>query len=152
MYYRKLVEVRISGSSPKVLIQQPKVDFRNLHLTNSQVICMQVICGPHLEEHHLAVAQSLNCVRLCEPMDCSTSGFPVFHSLSEFAQTHIHWVSDAIQTSHPLSPSSPLAFNHSQHQGLFQWVTSWHQVAKVLEFQLQLQHQSFQWTPRTGLL
>ena len=116
MYYRKLVEVRISGLSPKILIQQPKVDFRNLHLTNSQVICMQVICGPHLEEHHLAVAQSLNCVRLCEPMDCSTSGFPVFHSLSEFAQTHIHWVSDAAQPSHPLLLPSSLAFNLSQHQ------------------------------------
>ena len=70
-------------------------------------------------------------------MDCRTPGFPILPHLPEFAQTHIHWVSDAIQTSHPLSPSSPLAFNHSQHQGLFQWVTSWHQVAKVLEFQLQ---------------
>ena len=148
MYYRKLVEVRISGLSPKILIQQPKVDFRNLHLTNSQVICMQVICGPHLEEHHLAVAQSLNCVRLCEPMDCSTSGFPVFHSLSEFAQTHIHWVSDANQPSHLLSlPSSP-ALNLSQHQGLCQWVGSLNQVTKVLD----PWHQSFQWISRVDSL
>ena len=65
-------------------------------------------------------------------------------------QTHVHWVSDAIQPSHPLSSPSPPTFNLSQYQGLFQWVSSSHQVAKVLEFQLQ--HQSFQWTPRTRLL
>ena len=68
----------------------------------------------------------------------------------EFTQTHVHWVSDAIQPSHPLSSPSLSALNLSQHQGLFQWVSSLHQVAKVLEFQLQ--HQSFQLTPRTGLL
>ena len=68
----------------------------------------------------------------------------------ESNQTHVHWVSDAIQPSHPLSSSSPAALNLSQHQGLFKWVSSSHQVAKVLEFQLQ--HQSFQWTPRTDLL
>ena len=56
------------------------------------------------------------------PMDCSTSCFPVHHSLPEFAQTHVHWVSDAIQPSHPLPPPSPLALNLSHHQGLFQWV------------------------------
>ena len=94
--------------------------------------------------------QSLSCVRLCNPMDCSTPGFPVHCQLPEFTQTHAHWVSDAIQPSHPLSSPSPPAFNLSQHQGLFQWVSSSHQVAKVLEFQLQ--HQSFQWTLRTGLL
>ena len=74
-------------------------------------------------------------------MDCSMLGFPVFHYLSEFTQTHVHWVGDAIQPSHPLSPSSPPAVNLSQHQGLFQWVSSSHQVAKILE--LQPQHQSF---------
>ena len=75
-------------------------------------------------------------------MDCSTPGLPVHHQLPEFTQTHIHWVGDAIQPSHPLlSPS--LAFNLSQHQDLFQWVSSSHQVAKELEFQLQ--HQFFQW-------
>ena len=68
----------------------------------------------------------------------------------EFTQTHIHWVGDAIQPSHPLSPPSPPAPNPSQHQGLFQWVNSSHEVSKVLEFQLQ--HQSFQRTPRTDLL
>ena len=75
------------------------------------------------------------------PMDCSTPGFPVHHQLTELAQTHGHWVGDAIQPSHPLSSPYPPAFNLSQHQGLFQWVSSSHQVAKVLEFQLQ--NQSF---------
>ena len=77
------------------------------------------------------------------PMDCSTPGLPVHHQLPEFIQTHVHWVGDAIQWSHPLSYSSLPAFNLSQHQGLFKWVSSSHQMAKVLEFQLQ--HQSFQW-------
>ena len=87
-----------------------------------------------------------SCLILCDPMDCCSSGFPVPHYLLEFAQTHIHWVDDAIQPSHPLSSPSPPALNLSQGQGLFQWVSSSHQVAKVLEFQLQ--HLSFQWTPR----
>ena len=83
------------------------------------------------------------CPILCDPIDCSTPGFPALHYLLDFAQTHVHSVGDAIQPSHPLSPPSPPALNLSQHQGLFQWVSSSHQVAKVLE--LQLQHQSFQW-------
>ena len=87
---------------------------------------------------------------LCDPMNCRTPGFSVHHYLPEFAQTHVHWVSDAIQPSHPLLPPSPLDLNFSQHQGLFQWVSSSHQVAKVLE--LQLQHQSFQWIFRTDFL
>ena len=81
-----------------------------------------------------SVAQS--CPTLCDPMDCSTPGLPVHHQLPEFTQTHVHWVSDAIQPSHPLLSPSPPAFNLSQHQGLFQWVSSSHQVAKVLELQL----------------
>ena len=84
-----------------------------------------------------------SCLTLCDPMNCSMPGFPVLYHLLEFAQTHAHWVDDAIQPSHPLSSPSPPAFNLSQHQGLFQWVGSSHQVAKVLE--LKLQHQSFQW-------
>ena len=80
----------------------------------------------------------------------STPGLPVHHKFPEFTQTHVHLVSDAIQPSHPLSSPSPPAPSPSQHQGLFQWVNSSHEVAKVLEFQLQ--HQSFQWTPRTDLL
>ena len=84
-------------------------------------------------------------------MNRSTPGLPVHHQLLEFTQTHAHRVGDAMQPSHPLwSPSPPPAHNSSQHQGLFWWVSSSHQVAKVLEFQLQ--HQSFQWTSRTNLL
>ena len=74
----------------------------------------------------------------------------ILHYLLEFAQTHLHWISNAIQPSHPLSSPSPPAFNLSQHQALFQWVSSLHQVAKVLEFQLQ--HQSFQWIFRPDFL
>ena len=83
-------------------------------------------------------------------MDCSMSGFPVHHQLLELTKTHVDWVGDAIQPSHPLSSPSPPAFNLSQDQGLFQWVSSSHQVTKVLEFQFQ--HQSFQWIFRTDFL
>ena len=83
-------------------------------------------------------------------MDCSTPGFTALHCLLEFAHTHVHWFGDAIWPSHPLLPSSPLAFNHSQHQGLFQWVSSSCQAAKALD--LQLQHQSFQWIFRVDFL
>ena len=83
-------------------------------------------------------------------MDCSTPGFPVHHQIPELTQTSVHWVSDAIQPSHPLSSPSPLAFNLSQHQSLFQRVSSLHQVDKGLEFQFL--HQSFQWIFRTGFL
>ena len=92
-----------------------------------------------------SVAQS--CPTLCNPMNRSTPGLSVHHQLPEFTQTHVHQVSDAIHPSHPLSSTSPPALNLSQHQGLFQWVSSSHQVDKVLEFQLQ--HMSFQWTLRT---
>ena len=95
-----------------------------------------------------SVAES--CPTLCDPMNQSMPGLPVHHQLPESTQTHVHWVSDAIQPSHPLSSPSPLAPNSSQHHSLFQWVNSLHEVAKVLEFQLQ--NQSFQWTPRTDLL
>ena len=86
-----------------------------------------------------SVTQS--CPTLCDPMNCSTPGLPVHHQLLESTQTHVRRVSDAIQPSHPLSSPSPPALNLSQHQGLFKWVSSSHQVAKVLEFQLQ--HQSY---------
>ena len=94
-----------------------------------------------------SVAQS--CPTLCDPMKRSTPGLPVHHQLPELTKTHVDRVGDAIQPSHPLSPPSPPALNLSQHQGLFQWVSSSHQVAKLLEFQLQ--HQSYQWTPKTYL-
>ena len=87
-----------------------------------------------------------SCATLCDLMDCNTPGFPVLHHLPELAQTHVHWVSDAIQSS--VVPFSCL--QSFQHRGLFQWVSSSHQVAKVLEFQLQ--HQSFHWIFRTDFL
>ena len=130
-----------------------------------------VLSFPHLEKKDLSRSVILNCVLncigvqfssvlslrlnslcpiLCDPMNRSMPGLPVHHQLPEFTQSHVHWIGDAIQPSHPLLSPSPPALNLSQHQGLFRWVSSLHQVAKVLEFQLQ--HQSFQWTPRTGLL
>ena len=95
-----------------------------------------------------SVTQS--CLTLCNPMNRSMPGLPVHHQLLEFTQTHIHRVSDAIQPSHPLSSPSPPAPNPFQHQSLFQCVNSLHEVAKVLEFQLQ--HHSFQRDPRANLL
>ena len=95
-----------------------------------------------------SVTQS--CPTLSDPMDCSKPGLPVHHQLLELAQTRVHQVGDAIQPSHSWSSPSPPAFNLSQHQGHFQWVSSLHQVAKVLEFQLQ--YQSFQWIFRTDFL
>ena len=101
--------------------------------------------------HFKMIASSLqftqSCLTLCDPMDCSTPGFPVHHQFLEPTQTHVHCIGDAIQPSHPLLSPSPPAFNLSQHQGLFKWVSSSHQAAKILEFQLQ--HQSFQWIFRT---
>ena len=94
-----------------------------------------------------SVTQS--CTTLCDPMDCSTPGLPIHHQLPEFTQTHVHWVGDATKPSHPLSSPSPPTSNLSQHQSLFKWVSSLHQVVKVLAFQLQ--HQSFQWIFRTDL-
>ena len=95
-----------------------------------------------------SVTQS--CPTLCDPMNCSMPGLPVHHQLPVFTQTHVHRVGDAIQLSHLLSSPSPPAPNPSQHQDLFQSISSLHEVAKVLEFQLQ--HQSFPRTPRTDFL
>ena len=91
-----------------------------------------------------------SCPTPCNSMDSSTLGFSVLHYFLEFSQTHVHWVADAIQPSHPPSSPSPPALNLFQHQGLFQWVSSSHQVARVLE--LQLQYQSFQWIFRIDFL
>ena len=121
----------------------------------SSFICLfqiQVVtCTPDLLVTHDSFSSvTLSCPILGDPIDCSTSGLPVHHQLPEFTQTQVHWVGDAIQPSHSLSSLSPPAFNLSQHQGLFQWVSSLHKVAKVLE--LQLLHQSFQWIFRTDFL
>ena len=115
-----------------------------------------ILSACHLKKYYVSIkCQSVSlvaqsCPILCEPMDCSTPGFPVHHKLPEFTQTHVHRVGDATQPSHHLSSPSPPIFNLSQHQGLFQGVSSSHQVAKVLEFQLQ--HQPFQWIFRTDVL
>ena len=101
---------------------------------------------PKLLTMFSSVAHS--CPTLCDPMDCTMLGFPVHHQFPELAQTHVHQVGDAIQPSHPLSAPSPPAFNLSQHHDLFQWVSFSHQVAKVLELQLQLQS----WIFRTDFL
>ena len=89
-----------------------------------------------------------SCLTLCDPMDCSTPGSPVLLYLLEFAQIHIHWVGDAVWPSHLLLPLSLFAFSLFQHQDLFQWIGSSHQVAKVLE----LQQQCFQWIFRADFL
>ena len=129
-----------------------KSDFQessSLHQMAHFTSCLLwTLDSPHYRLQFSSVAQSY--LTLWDPMNRSTPGLPVHHQLPEFTQTHVHWVGDAIQPSHPLSPPSPLAPNPSQHQSLFQWVNSSHEMAKVLEFQLQ--HQSFQWTPRTDLL
>ena len=106
------------------LEKSPKhiVDFKKIQIQNNEYALVQ-FCS---------VTQS--CLTLCNPMDCSTPGFPDHHQLPEFTQTYVHLVADTIQPSHPLSSASPLALNLSQHQGLFKLDSSSHQVAKVLEF------------------
>ena len=86
--------------------------------------------------HCFCYSVTKSCPTLCDPMDCSTPDSPVLHYLPQFSQTHVHWVSDAIQPSYPLSSASPPTFNPSQHQDLLKRVSSLHQVAKVLEMQL----------------
>ena len=109
---------------------------------------------PSCLPHHCCCSVAKSCLTLCDLMKHNTPGFPVLQYLPEYAQTHVHWVSDGIQPSHPLSPPSVPALNLFQHLGLFQWVCSSHQVAKVLD--LQLQHWSFiqGWFPLalTGLI
>ena len=117
---------------------------------NCCVLQVKAVKKVNLQSLHQFSSVPQSCPTLCDPMDCSMPGLPVHHQLPELSQTPVHRVGDAIQPSHPLSSPSPPAPNPSQHQGLFQWVNSSHEVAKVLEFQLQ--HQSFQRTLRTDLL
>ena len=113
------------------------------------MICLQCyISFWYTSVQFSSVTQS--CLTLCDPMNCRTPDLPVHHQIPEFTQTHVHQVGYAIQPSHPLSSPSPPAPNPSQHQSLSQWVSSSHQVAKVLEFQLQ--HHSLQRNPRADLL
>ena len=116
--------------------------------SHTLVSCKTLKYLPEKIDAFRSVTQS--CPTLWDPMDCSTSDLPVHHQILQFTQTRVHWVSDAIQPSHPLSSPSPPALNLSQHQSLFKWVSSLHEVAKGLEFQLQ--HQSFQWIFRTDFL
>ena len=109
---------------------------------------LTIACGSN---HSVQISSvTLSCPTLCNPIYCSTPGLPVHYQLPEFTQIHVHQVSDAIQPSHPLLSPSPPASNPSQHQSLFQWVNSSHEVAKVLEFQLK--HHFFQRNPRVDLL
>ena len=148
-YKKKLIHIRVlfetfqKEKNKKVLVEWDCLVKINLcgFGTDNDVYCFGSV-------QFSSVAQS--CPTLCNPMNHSMPGLPVHHQLPEFTQTHVHPVGDAIQPSHPLSSPSPPAPNPSQHQSIFQWVNSLHEVAKVLEFQLQ--HQSFQWTPRTDLL
>ena len=117
---------------PTVINLSYQWDVTECELGNNAFIIQWKLCC-------FSVTQS--CPTLCDPMDCSMPGSPVLHYLLELAQTHVHWIDDAIQQSHTLSSPSPPAFNLSWHQGLFQWVSSLHQMAKVLE----LQYQPFQW-------
>ena len=118
-------------------------------------VCSWSNCYWNLENSCCIVSESVSsvaqsCPTLCNPINCSIPGHPVHHQLPEFTQTHVHRLSNAIQPSHPLSSPSPPAPNPSQHQSLFQWVNFSHEVAKVLQFQLQ--HHSFQRNPRADLL
>ena len=122
----------------------------NIHVTLGDIFRLSKPQFPHRVSRISVISVTQSHSTFCHPMECSTSGFPVHCQLPELAQTHIHRVGDAIQPSHPLSSPSPPAFNLPQHQGLFKWVNSSHQMAKVLE--PQLQHQSFQWIFRTGLI
>ena len=116
---------------------------------NDKIFILGLHCSPPPNPSVQFSSVTQLCPTLWDPMDGSTPGFLVHHQL-QFTQTHVHCVSDAIQPSHPLSSPSPPTFNLSQHRGLFQRVSSSHQVAKVLEFQLQ--YQSFQWIFRTDFL
>ena len=131
-------------TSSKTLVKILKVIGQKAGLCNQPVKTVPNTSYPQFEAiyystflwHNFSVIQfssvSQSCPTLCNPMDCSMPGFPVYHQLPKLAQTHVHQVSDAIQPSHLLLSPSPPSFNLSQHQGLLQWVSSWHQVAKVL--------------------
>ena len=110
--------------------------IRKIHVFNVQNLLVYIWLRNLLFRSDQIRSVIQSCPTLCNPMNRSTPGLPVHHQLPEFTQTHAHWVSDAIQPSHSLSSPSPPAPNPSQHQSLFQWVSSSHEVAKVLEFQL----------------
>ena len=141
----------LPSAKSKVCFSQPrKRDMKCIYFESTYVISTNICWCPQASFFETCSVAQLS-PTFYNPMDSSVPGFPVFHHLLEPSQTHVYWVSDAIQPSHPLSPLSPPALNLSQSQGLlFQWVGSSHQVAKVLE--LQLQHLSFQWIFKVDLL
>ena len=137
------------GSSAHGIFQQEHCSWKPFptqrHLPDPGIESALLV-SPAVAGGFLSIGQSVSsvtqsCPTLCDPMDCSMPGLPAHHQLPKSAQTHVHQVGDVIQSSHPLASPSPLCFNLSQHQGLFQRVSSSHQVAKVSK--LQLQHQSF---------
>ena len=136
---RKLAKIACSGSLAPPFVDN---DYVTAEITYSTVHPHQevlawsraTLCYAHVSVQFSSVAQS--CPTLCDPMNRSMPVLSVHHQLPEFTQTHVHWVGDAIQPSHPLSSLLPPAPNPSQHQSLFQWVNSLHEVPKVLEFQL----------------
>ena len=143
----KAKEAPVSPKQRDFLARACRKPFRNpsLQLEAMMITAKAVMCLLHsVQFSRSVVSNSL------QPHGLQHASLPVHHKLPELAQTHVHWVGDAIQASHPLSSPYPPAFNLSQHQGLFQWVSSLHQVAKVVE--IQPQHQSFQWIFRTDLL
>ena len=138
----------LKSSHPHLLSQSPK--DCSIYLCPFCWVAYRVIITIFLNSMYQFSSVTQSCLTLCDPMNHSMPGLPGHYQLPEFSQIHVHRVVDAIQPSHPLSSPSPLAPSPSQHQGLFQWVNSSNEVAKVLEFQHQ--HQSFQWTPGTDLL
>ena len=120
------------------MVRRPKQTFLQTRQTGRQQTRWKIIRVTHHSVQFSSVTQS--CLTLCDPMNRTTPGLFIHHQLPESTQTHVHWVSDAVQPTHSLSSPSPPALNLSQHRGLFKWVSSSYQVAKVLE--LQLQHQS----------
>ena len=124
-----------SPSSPPT-VSHPQSIVQPLHTTWPSHISPGIFMPPISLLVVVVVIWSVSHIQLWDPIDFNMPGFPVLHQLSEFAQTHVHWVSDATKPSHPRSSPSPPAPNPSQHQSLFQWVNSSHEVAKVLEFQL----------------
>ena len=158
LHYNEQNLSRHHGELPGFIIYSPllarKKTLPKCPKINAQLCCLHhhLYClNVSQQGHPFSSVQSLkSCPTLCDPMHWSTPGSPVHHQFPELAQTHVHRVGDAIEPSHPLSSPSPLAFNLSQHQGLFKWVSFFNQVPKVLE--LQLQHQSFQWIFRTDFL
>ena len=138
-------------ATPRTAAHQYSLPFTISHTLLILMSIESMMPSNHLLQHHSSKASVLqcsaffmssvssvaqSCPALCDPMNPSTPGLPVHHQLPEFTQTHVHWVGDAIQLSHPLLFPSLPAPNPSPHQSLFQWVNSLHEVAKVLEFQL----------------